>query len=105
MRSMASGLVGHDRAQDRVVAPASKPTAPESKRCGLQTSRGAVSPAEQAGCGGRGPGRSVSPRHKGSTGDPPTVMRGAASWWQKEAAEHGVSRDGMPAAPHGAPAR
>jgi hypothetical protein len=32
-------------------------------------------------------------------------MRGAASFWQKQAAGHGVSKDDMLAAPHGAPAR
>jgi multimeric flavodoxin WrbA len=30
-------------------------------------------------------------------------MRGAASWWRKEAAGNGVSKDAMLAAPHGAP--
>jgi multimeric flavodoxin WrbA len=32
-------------------------------------------------------------------------MRGAASYWQKQAAGHGVSKADMLAAPHGAPAR
>ena len=32
-------------------------------------------------------------------------MRGAASFWQAQAASHGLSRAGMLAAPHGAPAR
>jgi hypothetical protein len=32
-------------------------------------------------------------------------MRGAASYWQKEAAGHGLSKADMLAAPHGAPAR
>jgi len=32
-------------------------------------------------------------------------MRGAASFWQKQAASHGLSKTDMLAAPHGAPAR
>jgi hypothetical protein len=32
-------------------------------------------------------------------------MRGAASFWQADAATHGLSKADMLAAPHGAPAR